>query len=83
MTFKKFKKDSPSLNNLLSDDIESLWYPSVDINNIEAETNFRTTSVQNTFKVVPNQNFRFTLSDLTYKKNVRLFMGSENGLHVT
>ena len=83
LTFKNLKKHSPSLNNLLSDDVKSLWYPSVDINNIEAETHFRKTSVQDTFKVVPNQDFKFTLSDMTYEKNVRLFMGSENGLHVT
>ena len=78
LIYLNLKKDTLDLNNLLPNEIEDLWYPSVDTYNIEHEKKRRATSVPHTYKVHPNKNFQYEKADMTHEKNAHLFKGSEN-----
>jgi hypothetical protein len=75
LTYLNLKKN---LNTLTPDETADLWYPSVDINNIEHSKKFEGTSIADLHKIIPNANFDHKHGDITYEKNVQLFSGAEN-----
>ena len=83
LTYHNLKKNSHNLNALTDTEANSLWYPSVDINNIESTKMFRATSIGQVMLVVPNTNFSYEKGDITRERNVRIFKGSENVLTLT
>ena len=57
LTYHNLKNNSHDLNALTDADTESLWYPSVDINNIENEKKIQRTAINQVQLVVPNTNY--------------------------
>ena len=83
LTYHNLKNNSRKLNALTDAEADSLWYPSVDINNIESKKMFRETSIGQVMLVVPDANYSFEIGDITHERNVRIFEGSENSLTFT
>ena len=78
LTFLNLNKNSSDLNALTSEEADTLWYPSFDINNIENKKMFTQTSIDQVQVVIPNENFSYESGDITHERNMRIFKGSEN-----
>ena len=60
------------------EEAESIWYPSVSINNIENVEKMKPTAIEHRARVIPGQKFSYTFRD-----NSHFFKGSENKLTLT
>ena len=78
LIFFNLKEDARNLNHINPEEWDELWYPSVDINNIQNKMKFKATSIQDIKKIIPNSNFNFEVGEMKYEKNYRIFQGSEN-----
>ena len=78
LTYKNLKKENSNKNDLSKLEAESIWYPSLDINNIENMDKIRPTSIEHRSRVIADQNFSYT-----FKDNSHFFKGSENKLTLT
>ena len=78
LTYKNLKRENSNKNDLSTEEAESIWYPSVFINNIEDSEKVKATDIENHARVIPDQNFSYT-----YKDNRHFFKGSENKLTLT
>ena len=78
LTYKNLKKENSNKNDLSKEEAESIWYPSVFINNIENSEKVKPTDIENQARVIPDKNFSYT-----FKNNGHFFKGSENKLTLT
>ena len=78
LTYKNLKRENSNKNDLSTEEAESIWYPSVSINNVENKEKVKPTDIENHARVIPDQNFSYT-----YKDNRHFFKGSENKLTLT
>ena len=78
LTYKNLKRKNSNKNDLSTEEAESIWYPSVSINNVENKEKVKPTDIENHARVIPDQNFSYT-----YKDNRHFFKGSENKLTLT
>ena len=76
-------KDDADLNNLSEADQAMLWFPWTEFVNIESEEAETFRPQQTEFKVVKDPNMSFSLTDLTYLQNKRLYEGSHHLLSLT
>ena len=83
LTFLNLKEGFSHLNIMTSEEAKTIWYPSVNINNIEHYKKFRGTSIPSVTEIIPNNKFQFLLGGVSEEKNVQLFRGSENKMKVT
>ena len=80
LVFLNLKEFSTDLNKIEPKEWNELWYPSIDINNIESEKKFKATSIKNIKKVIPNSNFTYKMSLIEYEQNSQVFKGSDNAI---
>ena len=78
LTYKNLKKENSNKNDLSNEEADSIWYPSVFINNIEDSEKVKPTDIENHARVIPDQNVSYT-----FKNNRHFFKGSENKLTLT
>ena len=78
LTYKNLKKENSNKNDLSKEEAESIWYPSVFINNIENSEKVKPTDIENQARVIPDKNFSYS-----FKNNGHFFKGSENKLTLT
>ena len=78
LTYKNLKKENSNKNDLSNEEADSIWYPSVFINNIEDSEKVKPTDIEKHARVIPDQNVSFT-----FKNNRHFFKGSENKLTLT
>ena len=78
LTYKNLKKGDTNKNDLSKEEAESIWYPSVSINNIENVEKMKPTAIEHRARVIPGQKFSYTFRD-----NSHFFKGSENKLTLT
>ena len=75
LTYKNLKRGNSNQNDLSKEEAESIWYPSVSINNIENVEKMKPTAIEHRARVIPGQKFSYTFRD-----NSHFFKGSENKL---
>ena len=78
LTYKNLKRGNSNQNDLSKEEAESIWYPSVSINNIENVEKMKPTAIEHRARVIPGQKFSYTFRD-----NSHFFKGSENKLTLT
>ena len=78
LTYKNLKRENSNKNDLSTEEAESIWYPSMSINNVENKEKVKSTDIENHARVIPDQNFSYA-----YKDNRHFFKGSENKLTLT
>ena len=69
LTFMNLKNGEVNVNNVSPEEGADIWFPSVDINNIEENGKFKATSIADVQKVIPNTNFTYEVGDVTYLDN--------------
>ena len=81
LTYQNLKKD-PNLNVLLLEDQKKIWTPAVIFSNTKDDD--RTQIDEYTLvRVLPNEDFLYTKSDMSVKENIFYFKGSENILELS
>ena len=79
LTYKHLKNDSSKrLNMFPHAEIEAIWYPWVDFENIRSKQSVQENSAANILQAIPNDNFTYIAED-----NMHIFKGSENALSLT
>ena len=78
LTYKNLKRENSNKNDLSTKEAESIWYPSMSINNVENQEKVKPTDIEHHARVIPDQNFSYTS-----KNNRHFFKGSENKLTLT
>jgi hypothetical protein len=82
LTFQNLK-DLENLNSLSPQHQAMLWFPWIELVNIESEAAETDRPRLTQFKILKDPTKLFTLSDLTYLENLRLYKGSEHKLSLT
>ena len=80
LVFLNLKEVSTDLNKIEPKEWNELWFPNIDINNIESKKKFKDTSIEEIKKVIPNSNFTYRMSLVEYEKNSQIFEGSANAI---
>ena len=79
LKYRHLKRESGvEMNSLLTEELNSIWYPYVIFENMKSIPSDRNNDVSDTYWVVPNENYTHVAHN-----NMYIFKGSENALNLT